>query len=1052
MDNLKSKQHRRGSFIPLSLCQNVWSSEKSTRDSRSNDDNGVNVQVILRCRPLIEDEVRVTTPMVVSCNEPRREVSVNQITTHKQIDRTFMFDKVFGPTSQQKDLYDQVVSPIITEALEGYTCTIFAYGQTGTGKTYTMEGEGRKEKNGEFHKDAGVIPRAVQQIFDILVAQNAEYSMKVTFLELYNEEITDLLAPDDNSKFCDDKSKKPIALMDDGKGTVFVRGLEEEIVCTADEIYKILEKGSAKKHTAETLLNKQSNRSHSIFSITVQIKECTAEGVELIKCGKLNLVDLAGSENILRSGRREGRAREAGEINKSLLTLGRVINALVEHSGHVPYRDSKLTRLLRDSLGGKTKTCIIATVSPSVHCLEETLGTLDYAFRAKSIQNRPEVNQKVIKSALIKDLYLEIDRLKQELHATREKNGIYIPRDRYLSEEAAKKAMAEKLGRLELDSKFKDKQLMDLRELYIYQQQLTTDLSEKLERTQGEFEQTEQALFDLDGRFRQANDTIKEKEYLIFNLLGSEKALTERAFELQAELENAASEMSILFTKIEHKNNMEDRNRILIQNFHSGLAQQLEVLNEAVVASVTQQEQQLKVIEQNTLSFLPAKAGATAELQTQLRKLQELYGSGIKTLDDVAGELDQNSLLTCHNLKSEVSKNSSCLGDLIREISLEAKAILNDLQINLTNQGERVAAFAQQQHESCSRTYQATQSISRLTVNFFKTLSMHVSKLTLVVAEEETIEDQKLCALEKKFEEYTANEERQILDKVAELLASSNARMKNMVQTAVDDLRECTSSRTSKLHQEMSNMQDLTSSAKGEWTSYLGKTETQYIEDTTSVVNGKDGLEEGLRQCMTKARLIAEQWRKAQDSALSLQRRNIDSVDTIVQNGVEGNQKIKAQFSAVVSSTLGESDVANINLLSSVEDLLRLDQYAFEKINSLIGPSCEAMKEAEISHFHIVSEIMVNAGKCLMNDYMVDGPSCSTPRKRAFNIPTMACIEDLRTPAFEGLLKSFREAGLGRQANGKVNNHQECMHPFSPSAPEILSGQLREELEQQNLQ
>ncbi|CAK9167306.1 unnamed protein product [Ilex paraguariensis] len=110
------------------------------------------------------------------------------------------------------------------------------------------------------------------------------------------------------------------------------------------------------------------------------------------------------------------------------------------------------------------------------------------------------------------------------------------------------------------------------------------------------------------------------------------------------------------------------------------------------------------------------------------------------------------------------------------------------------------------------------------------------------------------------------------------------------------------------------------------------------------------------------------------------------------------------------------------------------------------------MKEAEISHFHIVSEIMVNAGKCLMNDYMVDGPSCSTPRKRAFNIPTMACIEDLRTPAFEGLLKSFREAGLGRQANGKVNNHQECMHPFSPSAPEILSGQLRKELEQQNLQ
>lgn len=221
-------------------------------------------------------------------------------------------------------------------------------------------------KNGEFPSDAGVIPRAVRQIFDTLEEQLAEYTMKVMFCELYNEEITDLLAPEE-SKFTDDKSKKPIALMEDGKGGVLLRGLEEEFVKSASEIYKILDKGSAKRRTAETLLNKQSSRSHSIFSITIHIKECTPEGEEMIKCGKLNLVDLAGSENISRSGARDvskcldfrshfcrshlvfilqivelfslqGRAREAGEINKSLLTLGRVINALVEHSGHVPYR------------------------------------------------------------------------------------------------------------------------------------------------------------------------------------------------------------------------------------------------------------------------------------------------------------------------------------------------------------------------------------------------------------------------------------------------------------------------------------------------------------------------------------------------------------------------------------------------------------------------------------------------------------------------------------------------------------------------------------------
>lgn len=143
-----------------------------------------------------------------------------------------------------------------------------------------------------------MIPRAVEQIFDILERENADYSIKATFLELYNEEITDLLASDD-------QIKRPLVLMEDGKGAVFVRGLEEEIVSSVDEICAILDKGSSRKHRAETLLNKQSNRSHSIFTITIQIKESSYDGSELIRCGRLNLVDLAGSENILRSGARE---------------------------------------------------------------------------------------------------------------------------------------------------------------------------------------------------------------------------------------------------------------------------------------------------------------------------------------------------------------------------------------------------------------------------------------------------------------------------------------------------------------------------------------------------------------------------------------------------------------------------------------------------------------------------------------------------------------------------------------------------------------------------
>ncbi|KAG2245918.1 hypothetical protein Bca52824_085546 [Brassica carinata] len=166
--------------------------------------------------------------------------------------------------------------------------------------------------------------------------------------------------------------------MEDGKGCVVLRGLEEEVVYSANDIYALLERGSSKRRTADTLLNKRSSRSHSVFTITVHIKEESMGDEELIKCGKLNLVDLAGSENI--------------------------------------FRDSELTRLLQDSLGGKTKTCIIATISPSAHSLEETLSTLDYAYRAKNIKNKPEANQKLTKAVLLKYLYLELERTKKGLH------------------------------------------------------------------------------------------------------------------------------------------------------------------------------------------------------------------------------------------------------------------------------------------------------------------------------------------------------------------------------------------------------------------------------------------------------------------------------------------------------------------------------------------------------------------------------------------------------------------------------------------------------------
>jgi len=339
--------------------------------------------------------------------------------------KMFTYDGIFGPTSTQVDVYNTVVSPLLKEVIAGYNCTVFVYGQTGTGKTYTMEGSHIDNLNWQSDTSAGIIPRCLSHLFDELqLLENQQYIVRVNFLELYNEELFDLLTDDK------DVSSK-IKLYEDmtKKGSVIIHGLEEVTVHNKAEIYRILEKGSKRRQTAATILNSNSSRSHSVFSITIHTKENTSGSVELLKTARLNLVDLAGSENVGKTGAID--KRETKCINQSLLTLGRVITALVEKAPHIPYRESKLTRLLQESLGGRTKTSIIATVSSASDNLEETLSTLDYAHRAKNITNRPEINQKVCKKALLKKYTKEIERLRKDLVATRERNGVYVSLNDY---------------------------------------------------------------------------------------------------------------------------------------------------------------------------------------------------------------------------------------------------------------------------------------------------------------------------------------------------------------------------------------------------------------------------------------------------------------------------------------------------------------------------------------------------------------------------------------------------------------------------------------------
>ncbi|KAG0207539.1 kinesin motor protein cin8 [Mortierella sp. GBA30] len=507
----------------------------------------LNIQVVVRIRNRNEREVKENSPVAVQAHN--KEILVPSTLGDRAPSKTYSFDRVFM-YSDQECIYNEVVTPILEEVLTGYNCTIFAYGQTGTGKTFTMEGDLR-DSFGECSRDAGIIPRTLYTLFAALERKETEYSVRVSFLELYNEEIKDLLLTTDDDR-------KAVKIFDSVKKQgPLIQGLEEIAVYNAAQGIEALRKGSAKRTVASTKSNDKSSRSHGIFSVTVHVKETTDDGEELLKIGKLNLVDLAGSENIARSGAEATQAKEAGRINQSLLTLGRVINSLVERSQHIPYRESKLTRLLEDSLGGKTKTCIIATISPARSCLEETISTLNYAHRAKNIKNTPEINQKMSKKTLIKEYLLEIDRLKADLHATREKTGVFMTQESYqalLDENTSNKDL---VGETQKQVDKITQELERVEEKFRENMKLLTAAEYQLGLSKAELEKTKQ--------------TLQEETILRQAHAHTENELNTIAANLRATLSTSLKDNRGLHDKLERKTTIERENRRALAEFQEKL-------------------------------------------------------------------------------------------------------------------------------------------------------------------------------------------------------------------------------------------------------------------------------------------------------------------------------------------------------------------------------------------------------------------------------------------------------------------------------------------------
>ncbi|CAG2164191.1 unnamed protein product [Oppiella nova] len=367
--------------------------------SKSSNTKSESVKVIVRCRPMSDKEVKGGHKQIIDMYCDRGVIQIHKpLAAEEESPKIFTFDAVYDWNSNQTDLYEEIFRPLVDSVLEGFNGTVFAYGQTGTGKTFTMEGSADKP---------GIIPNSFEQIFSCIArSHNQQYLVRSSYLEIYQEEIKDLLSKDQSLRL--ELKERP----DIG---VYVKDLSSFVCKSIKEIEHVMSCGHQNRSVGATNMNEHSSRSHAIFIITIEHSEEGVDGQNHIRVGKLNLVDLAGSERQAKTGTVGQRQKEAIKINLSLSALGNVISSLVDgKSTHIPYRDSKLTRLLQDSLGGNAKTVMVANIGPASYNYEESLTTLRYANRAKNIKNSPRVNEDP-KDALLREFQSEIEKLKQQL-------------------------------------------------------------------------------------------------------------------------------------------------------------------------------------------------------------------------------------------------------------------------------------------------------------------------------------------------------------------------------------------------------------------------------------------------------------------------------------------------------------------------------------------------------------------------------------------------------------------------------------------------------------
>ncbi|KAL4974096.1 kinesin-like protein bimC [Aspergillus desertorum] len=680
--------------------------KRKERDIEREINEDTSIHVVVRCRGRNEREVKENSAVALQTEGVKGKTVELSMGPNAVSNKTYTFDKVFSAAADQVTVYEDVVLPIVTEMLAGYNCTIFAYGQTGTGKTYTMSGD-MTDTLGILSDNAGIIPRVLYSLFAKLA--DTESTVKCSFIELYNEELRDLLSAEENPKLkiYENEQKK-------GHMSTMVQGMEETYIDSASAGIKLLQQGSHKRQVAATKCNDLSSRSHTVFTITVNIKRTTESGEEYVCPGKLNLVDLAGSENIGRSGAENKRATEAGLINKSLLTLGRVINALVDKSQHIPYRESKLTRLLQDSLGGRTKTCIIATISPARSNLDETISTLDYAFRAKNIRNKPQINSTMPKKTLLREFTTEIEKLKGELIATRHRNGVYMSVESYeemTMENESRRIISEeqraKIESMESSLRHKVQELLTLTSKF-------NDLKKDNDDTLAALCSTNDVLQQTDIVLQNTRAQLEEEEMLRYAHEETEHQLQDVGQGLILTLGQTVQDIDSLQSKLDRKAELD------VTNTEIWKASSIEV------SDVTER------VDQRVETF---QARHAKLLETTSARVKEFIATELSNIEKTRSDLFEYncSLGTAYNdAKTETSSAHEEMNNVLEEIKDLREEVkskvgegLNGLSAAAARISEEVIGEFSELH---SQLYTSFNNLGKDLKSIFETVTTHLSE------------------------------------------------------------------------------------------------------------------------------------------------------------------------------------------------------------------------------------------------------------------------------------------------------------------------------------